>query len=352
MRANLFRCLGTILITVSFFSCKKETETETIDDYAYKTERLAELIPLQVGKSITYQTDSTIFTNFGRDVEVHSYIERDTIDGMFTDGMGRTSYRITRFLQDLSKSKPAFSNGTYFVTPTSNTVEVNENNFRFVKVTIPVKQDATWKGNLYLRTDPYEDMFKFTNYLNIEMDKWDYAYTNLNDVFNYNGASLTGVVTVTGVNNSNYADTVTVTSSQANLSGKTTVYLRGIAPDKITITANAPTGNVTTLAVYNRTNQAAVLDGIEVPAGQGRTYEYAGGKWTFGSKDQNGNRIDVLYSELPYGTSNLLVEKYAKGIGLVYQELIMWEYQYKMTNNADDGYKTGFAIKRRMINHN
>jgi hypothetical protein len=350
MRANLFRGFTIAFIAVFFFSCKKETET--IDDYAYQTERLTELIPLQVGKSITYQTDSTVFTNFGREIEIHSYIERDTVDAQFTDAMGRTSYRITRFMQDLAKTKPAFSSGTYFATPTQNTVEVNENNFRYVKLTTPVKQDATWKGNLYLRTDPYEGMYKFTNYLNIEMDKWDYAYTNLNDGFNYNGTTLTGIVTVTGVDNSNYADTVTVTSTQANLSGKTTVYLRGIASDKITITANAPTGNTTTLAIYNRTNQTAVLDGIEVPAGKGRTYEYVNGKWVFGSKDQSGNRIDVLYSELPYGTSNLQVEKYAKGIGLVYQELIMWEYQYKMTNNADDGYKTGFGIKRRMINHN
>jgi hypothetical protein len=350
MRANLFRCLGIVIITAFFFSCKKETET--IDDYAYQTERLTEIIPLQVGKSITYQTDSTVFTNFGREVEIHSYIETDIVDALFTDAMGRTSYRITRFLQDLAKTKPAFSSGTYFVTPTQNTVEVNENNLRYVKLTTPVKQDATWKGNLYLRTDPYEDMYKFTNYLNIELDKWDYVYTKTNDVFDYNGTPLTDVVTVTGVDNSNYADTVTVTGTQADLSGKTTVYLRGTASAKITLTANAPAGTATTLAVYNRTNQAAVLDGIEVPAGKGRTYEYVNGKWVFGTKDQNGNRMDILYTELPYGTSNLQVEKYAKGIGLVYQELIMWEYQYKMTNNADDGYKTGFGVKRRMINHN
>ena len=350
MRANLFRCFNIAFITVSFFSCKKETTS--IDAEAYQPERLTELFPLQVGKSITYQTDSTVFTNFGREVEIHSYIERDTVDASFTDAMGRTSYRISRFMQDLDKTKPAFSSGTYFVTPTQTTVEVNDNNFRYVKVTVPVRQGAQWKGNLYLRTDPYEGMYKFTNYLNIEMDKWDYVYTNMNDVFDYNGTQLTGVVTVTGVDNSNYADTVTVTSTQANLSGKTTVYLRGTAPDKITVTASAPTGNSTTLAIYNRTNQTAVLEGIEVPAGKGRTYEYVNGHWIFGSKDQSGNRIDVLYSELPYGTSNLQVEKYARGIGLVYQELIMWEYQYKVTNNADDGYKTGFGVKRRMINHN
>lgn len=337
-------------LLVFFPGCKKETET--IDDYAWQTERLTEIIPLEVGKTITYRTDSTVFTNFGRDVEIHSYIEKDTVDAVFTDGMGRTSYRITRFLQDIDKTRPAFSSGTYFVTPTQNSVEVNENNLRIVKLTTPLRQDATWKGNLYLRTDPYEGIYKFTNYLNIEMDKWDYVYTNTDDVFDYNGDELRDVVTVTGVDNSNYADTVTVTGTQADVSGKTTVYLRGTASNKIVLTAHAPTGKTTTLAIYNRTNQDALLDGIEVPAGRGRTYEYVNGSWTFGSKDQNGNRIDVLYTELPYGTSNLQVEKYAKGIGLVYQELIMWEYQYRMTNNADDGYKTGFGVKRRMINHN
>lgn len=51
-----------------------------------------------------------------------------------------------------------------------------------------------------------------------------------------------------------------------------------------------------------------------------------------------------------YGFINYSVEKYAKGIGLVYEELTMWEYQPNTGGNG--GYKTGFGVKRTMLDHN
>lgn len=348
MRANSFRCFTIAFIALALFSCKKETET--IDDYAYQTERLTEILPLHVGKYIIYQTDSLVFTNFNRNQEIHSYIEKDTIEAQLPDAMGRPSYRVFRYLRDVAGTTPWTPAGTYFITPTASTVEVLDNNLRFVKFALPLKQGVTWKGNLFLPFDPYASLYKFSNDLNVRMDTWDYVYTKTDDVFNYNGTPLNDIVTVTGIDDANYADTVTVTSNQANLSGKTLVYLRGSASDTIVITANAPTGSNKTLTIYNRTNQPVKLDGIAVPVNKGRAYEYVSNKWTYGSKDLDGTRIDVLYTELPYGTNNLLVEKYAKGIGLVYQEYIMWEYQYDFTTN--DGFKTGFGVKRRMINHN
>lgn len=51
-----------------------------------------------------------------------------------------------------------------------------------------------------------------------------------------------------------------------------------------------------------------------------------------------------------YGYINYEVNKYAKGIGLVYEELTMWEYQPNTGGNG--GYKTGFGIKRTMLDHN
>ena len=51
-----------------------------------------------------------------------------------------------------------------------------------------------------------------------------------------------------------------------------------------------------------------------------------------------------------YASINFAVEKYAKGLGLVYQELTMWEYQ--PNPSGPSGYKTGFGVKRSMIDHN
>jgi hypothetical protein len=52
-----------------------------------------------------------------------------------------------------------------------------------------------------------------------------------------------------------------------------------------------------------------------------------------------------------YATRTLSVERYAKGLGLVFQEFIMWEYQ-PPTGPGTTGYKVGFGVKRSMIDHN
>jgi hypothetical protein len=52
-----------------------------------------------------------------------------------------------------------------------------------------------------------------------------------------------------------------------------------------------------------------------------------------------------------YGFIDYMQDKYAKGIGLIYQEFIMWDYQ-PPNGTVTTGYKTGFGIKRSMIDHN
>jgi hypothetical protein len=343
MRANLQCCFLLIIASLFFSGCKKQTDT--IEDTAYQTERLSEIMPLGVGKYILYQTDSLVFTNFQRTEEIHSYIEKDTVDAAFTDAMGRTSYRVTRFLKDIAGTN-WFSGGTYFVTPTAKTTEVIEDNLRFVKLVLPLKQDVTWKGNLYLPTDPYDGRFNFGN----KDTDWDYKFSQTNGTFSYNGTQLDDVVTVTAIDTSFIIDTVAVTNTTVNLTGKSTVYLSGNVNGPITITADAPKSFPMTLTVYNRTNVTATLDDISIPANMMRTYEYVNGEWTFGSRDASGARIDYLDPVLPNAFQYRLVEKYAKGIGVVYQEYTLWEYSAGIT--PDKSFLVGFGVKRRMINHN
>ncbi|HWJ92987.1 MAG TPA: hypothetical protein VNR87_17860 [Flavisolibacter sp.] len=52
-----------------------------------------------------------------------------------------------------------------------------------------------------------------------------------------------------------------------------------------------------------------------------------------------------------YGSLDFMQDKYAKGIGLVYQEFTMWDYQPPNGVNSS-GFKTGFGVKRSMIAHN
>jgi hypothetical protein len=50
-----------------------------------------------------------------------------------------------------------------------------------------------------------------------------------------------------------------------------------------------------------------------------------------------------------YAYKNLAVDRYAKGVGLIFQEFIMWEYQ---PNPGGLPYKVGFGVKRTILDHN
>ncbi|HEY0354721.1 MAG TPA: hypothetical protein VGC29_00875, partial [Flavisolibacter sp.] len=93
MRANRLQLITVLLGTLVLFSCKKKTEE-------FQTDSLLDYVRLQTGKYITYNLDSTVFVNFGRNTEVHSYQEKHLVDAQVSDNLGRTGYRIFRYLRD------------------------------------------------------------------------------------------------------------------------------------------------------------------------------------------------------------------------------------------------------------
>ena len=147
MRSRL-NFIAAALACFTFFSCTKKIEN-------YNSAPLSDYLPLQVGNYITYRLDSTVFTNFGTVTAVHSYQEKQIVDAQITDNLGRNSYRILRYIRDTAGTQPWSPAGSYFITPTGKTVEVIENNLRFIKLALPITQDFSWKGNNYLPTDPY-----------------------------------------------------------------------------------------------------------------------------------------------------------------------------------------------------
>jgi hypothetical protein len=56
--------------------------------------------------------------------------------------------------------------------------------------------------------------------------------------------------------------------------------------------------------------------------------------------------------EFPEGLAyrNYWVEQYAKDIGLIYREAIMWEYQ--PPNGGNPGFRSGFGLRMTIIDHN
>lgn len=208
MRSKL-NLIAATLAFITFFGCNRQTEN--LNDTP-----LSDYLPLQVGKYITYRLDSTVFTNFGSVVAVHSYQEKQIVDAEITDGLGRPSYRILRFIRDTAGSLPWAPAGSYAITPTNNTVEVIENNLRIIKLVLPIQQDNTWKANRYLPDNPFNTLFSFS-IADAGIQDWEYTYTSTEGSMELNGQTYNDVLTVDGVNDVSNANADNATVVDANL---------------------------------------------------------------------------------------------------------------------------------------
>jgi hypothetical protein len=245
---------GVVFLSVQLTGCDKKN-----DDFA--SDALTDYTNLQTGKYIIYRLDSTRYDGANLAETVVSYLAKDTVEGPATDNLGRAGWRVVRYLRDINSTSDNDwqSMLTYHVIPSRENIEVNEENFRFLKLTLPIKEGRSWRGNGYLPDNPYESIYEFSN--DEDMQDWEYTYQDV-------GASVT-------INNKNYDSTITVV--------------------QIADSTNLP---------------------IQPNIPASKTY------W---------------------------VEKYAKGIGLVFKEVYIWEYQPPTNVPA---YKQGFAIKMTIIDHN
>jgi hypothetical protein len=353
MRAFCSFLAGFILLLVLNTGCTHEVEE-------FKTDLPSDYVPLQVGKYIIYRIDSTVFTQAGRAEETHSYLEKDVVDAKITDNQGRTSYRIYRFLNNLTGQGTWVANGSYLITPLEHSVEVVENNMRSLKLVSPIRQDAEWKGNRFIIDEPYYPTYDFTAPDNRYPSDWNFVIKEINGSLVLNNKSLTNVVTVLLVDEKNLPDTLNVTSNTLNIPSTSSLsfWLKGSATDTVRLTAPIVMDSSARLNIYNATNKPLSLNNIPIPINFSRSYQSVQGKpWSYPlvkTKVVNTNRDtliarDTLYSDLPYGIKSYAVDKYSKNIGLVYQELALWEYQ---PNPGGTPYKIGFAIKRSMVDHN
>ena len=246
----------TLFCVVLFYSCNKK-------DTSLNSVQLIEYMPLQTGKFIHYRLDSMRFIDFGQRDTVVSYDAKDVVDGELTDNLGKQTFRVVRYLRDISSTNDEDYSVklTYFITPTRESVELQEENLKFQKLRLPVNNGFNWHGNSFLPAAPYYQIYQFSNDEDISV--WDYTYTNVNE--------------------------------------------------QVTINDNTYDSTVTVLQVADSSNVP-----IEFPDGLAyRNY------WT---------------------------ETYAKNVGLIYKEVVMWEYQ--PPNSGNPGFRSGFGIKLTIIDHN
>lgn len=175
-------CMAFISV---LFGCTKQSEKlsfSSTNDY----------YPLQPGKSFIYRLDSTLYLSFGTVIEIKSYVVKDSIVSTFQDNAGRTSYIVHRYLTDTLQQQPFVYNSDYYITPTSNTIEVvDANNLRFITLAAPITASNTWQGNSYISTSA--DTLSY-------LYGWQYQYQNINMPFTVLAGSIDSTVTVLGAN--------------------------------------------------------------------------------------------------------------------------------------------------------
>lgn len=248
--------------SLAIFSCneKEEFDSALLPDY----------LPMATGKYITYRMDSLVFTNFGRNIEVHKYQVKHQVDALITDNLGRPAYRVFRFVRDSAGSQSWQPNGTYLVTLLDDQAEVLDDNLRIIKLHLPFKDGYSWKGNRYLPYDTipgspqgaYDPLYDFDN--DDEISEWEFYYDGGAANFSYNNINYTNVFTV----------------------------------EQVDEAFNIPITNPNFYASRSRS-----------------------------------------------------VERYSKGIGLVFKQLELWEHQPN-TGGSGGPFKTGFGITMWMIDHN
>jgi len=214
-KIHLHVCLIGLLI-LSATSCKKK-------DITYNTDQLTDYLQLQSGKTITYRVDSTNFVYFGTIDSVTSYIMQDVVDTSVTDNLGRPSWRILRYITDTAMSQPWANLETYLITPTIQTVEVNENNLRYIKLSLPLTNGFSWPGNSYIDTNsPSSSTDADYSYL----DGWNYTYDSIGSPYNVIAGSIPNTLIV------RQADQYLPDSTNALVSSSRTysveVYAKGI----------------------------------------------------------------------------------------------------------------------------
>ena len=181
-RFSVFRAYLLFSVLLIAAGCNKSNPlvTDTPADY----------YPLKTGNYITYRMDSLKFTASGTTVTIFSYLAKEVVEDSITDNLGRASFRVVRYLNDTTGTGEWVPSIAFMVTPTSSgSIEVVENNLRFIKMVNPVQDGLFWKGNVYIDTKSDTSQVPY-------LDGWDYVYDSTGLPYNVLAGTIPEAVVV------------------------------------------------------------------------------------------------------------------------------------------------------------
>lgn len=168
------------LFSMALFSCTKQ------NDDKYKGDFSKAYFPLQFGRYVTYNVDSTLWNDFLQVKSIHSYQMRYTVADTFRDNENRLSYRIDVHIRS-NDTLPWQVHRVIYVTQTPTTLEYQEDNVRYIKLVYPISNNVQWKGNSLIPSDDQDYQY---------LNDWTYQYTDFGASYNDGNVYFDNTVTV------------------------------------------------------------------------------------------------------------------------------------------------------------
>jgi len=179
---NQLLLLLPLLTLVFIFSCGKRTADPVFTDIGH------DYFPLEVGKYIEYEIDSTIYFNDNGSTasKTSNWLVREELVDTLLDNQNELIYVLHRSAR-LNDTLPWNVKDVWYAKNNETTAERIEENLRFINLIFPPEKGLLWDGNVHI--DP--GLIITVAEESIEMFKnWEYEYLDVNVGNTINGISF------------------------------------------------------------------------------------------------------------------------------------------------------------------
>jgi hypothetical protein len=174
--------MALVFTTALLNSCKKD---RVVVD-AKSSDLYQAFLPLEVGKYIIYDIDSSIWDDTKCIKYTNKYQHEYLVADTFRDAQKRLSYAINVLSRKTPTDKFVVNDVVYY-TPGAEQMEYVEKNIRFMRLVNPLVEGKKWKGNILV---PSED--QDYNYL----QNWNYTYSNVLKPYSNGAINFEKTITV------------------------------------------------------------------------------------------------------------------------------------------------------------
>ncbi|RMG82178.1 MAG: hypothetical protein D6714_11760 [Bacteroidetes bacterium] len=146
MKKYLIPILCLVCLIGFVFSCKKTADPFQISDPGY------DYFPLEIGKFIEYEVDSTVFSLFFDSVFIQTKtLAREEIVDTLRDNTGQLWYKVERYERP-DEASPWTVRKVFTMSRTEGQAFRMEDNLKLMPLVFPVRENKSWNGNIFIDT--------------------------------------------------------------------------------------------------------------------------------------------------------------------------------------------------------